>query len=53
MAAHEAELRAILKLPVSLIARVTTKSAPRPGKAAAKRSQRKTVARPAKKRVKR
>ena len=41
MAAHEAELRATLKLPVSLIARVTTKSAPkRPGKSAAKKSPR-------------
>jgi probable rRNA maturation factor len=58
MAAHEAELRATLKLPVSLIARVTTKSASsRPTKAAAKKSPRKksprkTVAKPARKRVK-
>ena len=49
MAAHESELRAILKLPGSLIARVTTKSAPkRPVKSATKKSPK-----PAKKRVER
>jgi probable rRNA maturation factor len=53
MAARECELRATLKLPVSLIARVTTKSAPkRPSKVAAKKSPRKTVATPAMKRGK-
>jgi probable rRNA maturation factor len=54
MAAHESELRVILKLPVSLIARVTTESATkRLSKTVAKKSPRKTVAKSVKKRVKR